>query len=61
MVEITSLSDDEAISEDIISAKVSPNQIALRENKSESIGCCGSEPSDHIYDVYHTSHYQRPV
>ena len=61
MVEITSLSDDEAIVEVKISDKVSPNQIALRENKSESVGCCGSETSDHIYDVYNSSHYQRPI
>lgn len=61
MVEITSLSDDEAIVEVKISDKVSPNQIALRENKSVSGGCCGSETSDHIYNVYNTSHYQRPV
>ena len=61
MVEITSLSDDEAMAEERISAKISPYQIALRENKSECAGCCGSQTSDHIYNVYNTSHYRRPV
>ena len=61
MVEITSLSDDEAMAEERIRDKASPYQIALRENKSECAGCCGSETNDHIYDVYNTSHYQRPV
>ena len=64
MVEITSLSDEDAIGDRRIVTVVSANQIAEREKinrnaEQPSLYCCGYATSEHIYAEYEYFNYRK--